>query len=112
MGTRLGAASLWRPAPHAPTCASGRGGRAATVFTEGGGARGGAAGQGRLAGAGRRRVLPFGAGDAPGAAVEDGGRPWSPGRADLAASTPVTVRARNPGKMGTPATSLAHSCGR
>ncbi|XP_027945457.1 uncharacterized protein LOC114198273 [Eumetopias jubatus] len=69
---------------------------------------GGTAGQGGLAGAGRHRVLPCGAGGASRAAVGDEGRPRSPRLADVAAS-PVTVRARNPGKMGTPATSLALS---
>ncbi|KAF3821749.1 hypothetical protein GH733_009791 [Mirounga leonina] len=70
--------------------------------------RRGHAGQGGLAGAGRHRVLPCGAGGAPGAAVGDEGRPRSPRLADVAAS-PVTVRARNPGRTGTPATSLARS---
>lgn len=41
-----------------------------------------------------------------GAAVGNEGRPPSPRPADTTAS-PVTVRARNPGEMGAPATSLA-----
>lgn len=103
-----------RPAPHPPTCASGRGGRAATVFTEGGGAgrvrRPGEprAGQGRLAGAGRHRVLPSGGG-APGGRVHCGPPPPRPGLANSAASPRVTVRAWNPGKMGSAAASWARS---
>lgn len=104
-----------RPAPHPPTCASRRGGRAATVFTEGGGAgrvrRPGEprAGQGRLAGAGRHRVLPFGGRK----------RTWRESALRATASPPragelgrfprVTVRAWNPGTMGSAAASWARS---
>lgn len=104
-----------RAAPHPPTCASRRGGRAATVFTEGGGAgrvrRTGSREQGwadwrELAATG---CCPSGAGSAPGVRLHCEPPPPGPGRANLAASPRVTVRAWNPGKMGSAAASWARS---
>lgn len=69
---------------------------------EGAAAWGRRAGQSRLAGAGRYRVLPFGAGRAPGVGVDSEGWPLRSGQANLAASTPVTVRAWKPGKWAPP----------
>lgn len=75
--------------PARPTCGSRRGGRAAAVFTGGGGARrrGGrpAGGQGGLAGAGCRRALPSGR-KAP-----------RPGSAERGSASPGRFRARDRG---------------